>query len=361
MSFYNRKVVLVTGDQGFKGRHLVRALKKLGAIVYGFDLPNNDIRDPAEVAYAMLNFKPDVVFHLAAQAFVPVGFREPLRTFEVNAIGTVNVLEALRVYERPCTAVIVTTDDEISRAIDRAIFPGEQGGPHVNVFAALALTFKLAQTKQFKKLQEQTIKNAQAMADELPATKAAGEVKAVIASLRLAPQVEAQEGPAPAGAPRQTLVEGEVGLAHGGVVHAVAGRGLRADRLAVRRHEQRVRVLPADPLRGRVHVDLDDHLQPLLLGQREEDVDRVEAILSRRGLAAGPVDPAADGVESQLVNLLQIAPPCVAFRERIALQHRRARLAAPVPHGHGKEGFGLRGLGGSRRRGSQEQHQLDHR
>ena len=44
--------------------------------------------------------------------------------------------------------------------------PGEQGGPHVNVFAALALTFKLAQTRQFKKLQEQTIKNAQAMVDQ---------------------------------------------------------------------------------------------------------------------------------------------------------------------------------------------------
>ena len=66
----------------------------------------------------------------------------------------------------PRGAVLMTTDAAIAKKIDKAVFPGEQGGPHVNVFAALALTFKLAQTKQFKKLQAQTIKNAQAMADQ---------------------------------------------------------------------------------------------------------------------------------------------------------------------------------------------------
>jgi len=66
----------------------------------------------------------------------------------------------------PRGAVLMTTDAEIARKIDKAVFPGEQGGPHVNVFAGLALTFKLAQTKQFKKLQAQTIKNARAMADQ---------------------------------------------------------------------------------------------------------------------------------------------------------------------------------------------------
>jgi glycine hydroxymethyltransferase len=66
----------------------------------------------------------------------------------------------------PRGAVLMTTYADIAKKIDKAVFPGEQGGPHVNVFAALALTFKLAQTKQFKKLQAQTIKNAQAMADQ---------------------------------------------------------------------------------------------------------------------------------------------------------------------------------------------------
>jgi glycine hydroxymethyltransferase len=66
----------------------------------------------------------------------------------------------------PRGAVLLTTDAAIAKKIDSAVFPGEQGGPHVNVFAALALTFKLAQTRQFKKLQQQTIDNAKAMADQ---------------------------------------------------------------------------------------------------------------------------------------------------------------------------------------------------
>jgi len=66
----------------------------------------------------------------------------------------------------PRGAVLLTTDRLIARKIDRAVFPGEQGGPHVNVFAGLALAFKLAQTEQFKKLQDQTVKNAVAMADQ---------------------------------------------------------------------------------------------------------------------------------------------------------------------------------------------------
>jgi glycine hydroxymethyltransferase len=66
----------------------------------------------------------------------------------------------------PRGAVLLTTDAAIAKKIDKAVFPGEQGGPHVQVFAGLALTFKLAQTKQFKQLQAQTIKNAVAMANQ---------------------------------------------------------------------------------------------------------------------------------------------------------------------------------------------------
>ncbi len=66
----------------------------------------------------------------------------------------------------PRGAVLMTTDAAIAKKIDKAVFPGEQGGPHVNVFAGLALTFKLTQTAQFKKLQAQTIKNAKAMANQ---------------------------------------------------------------------------------------------------------------------------------------------------------------------------------------------------
>jgi len=66
----------------------------------------------------------------------------------------------------PRGAILMTTDAAIAKKIDRAVFPGEQGGPHVHIFAALALTFKLAKTEQFKALQAQTLKNAAAMADQ---------------------------------------------------------------------------------------------------------------------------------------------------------------------------------------------------
>lgn len=66
----------------------------------------------------------------------------------------------------PRGAVLLTTDPAISKKLDKAVFPGEQGGPHVHIFAALALTFKLAKTEQFRKLQQQTLDNAAAMANQ---------------------------------------------------------------------------------------------------------------------------------------------------------------------------------------------------
>ena len=69
----------------------------------------------------------------------------------------------------PRGACILTTDPALSRKIDRAVFPGEQGGPHVNVFAALSVAFKLAGTPQFQALQAQTVKNSVRFADQLAA------------------------------------------------------------------------------------------------------------------------------------------------------------------------------------------------
>jgi glycine hydroxymethyltransferase len=69
----------------------------------------------------------------------------------------------------PRGAVILTADPALAKKLDKAVFPGEQGGPHVHIFAALALTFKLAQTKQFEKLQKQTVKNAVAMSEQFKA------------------------------------------------------------------------------------------------------------------------------------------------------------------------------------------------
>lgn len=67
----------------------------------------------------------------------------------------------------PRGACIITTDAALSRKIDKAVFPGEQGGPHVHVFAALATTFKIAQSQTFVNLQNQIIKNCAAIVDRL--------------------------------------------------------------------------------------------------------------------------------------------------------------------------------------------------
>jgi glycine hydroxymethyltransferase len=69
----------------------------------------------------------------------------------------------------PRGACILTTNAGLARKIDRAVFPGEQGGPHVNIFAAIALTFNLAQTAEFRELQAQIVKNCAALTGQLQA------------------------------------------------------------------------------------------------------------------------------------------------------------------------------------------------
>ncbi len=123
--------VFVTGHTGFKGGWLVRWLASMGAEVHGIALepPTTpslyacaavgdvlssdrrvDVRDSDAVSATMADAAPSVVFHLAAQPLVRDGFRQPMETFETNALGTVNVLEAIRRTSTVQTAVIVTTD-----------------------------------------------------------------------------------------------------------------------------------------------------------------------------------------------------------------------------------------------------------
>jgi CDP-glucose 4,6-dehydratase len=129
LNLYSGKRVLVTGHTGFKGAWLSQWLLSLGADVHGLALPApkpslffalglerrmkhaiQDIRNLHELEHAIRGVKPDIIFHLAAQALVRVSYREPVATFSTNVIGTANLLEAVRMTKQPCSVVIVTTD-----------------------------------------------------------------------------------------------------------------------------------------------------------------------------------------------------------------------------------------------------------
>ncbi len=86
-----------------------------------------------------------------------------------SPVGIANVITFTthKTLHGPRGACILTTDSALGRKIDRAVFPGEQGGPHMHAIAGMAVTFKLAQTEQFRKAQEQTVKNAKALTDRL--------------------------------------------------------------------------------------------------------------------------------------------------------------------------------------------------
>jgi glycine hydroxymethyltransferase len=86
-----------------------------------------------------------------------------------SPIGYAHVITSTthKTLDGPRGAIILTIDKELAKQVDKAVFPGEQGGPHVQIFAALALTFKLARTRQFEKLQMQTLRNALAISERL--------------------------------------------------------------------------------------------------------------------------------------------------------------------------------------------------
>ncbi len=128
-AFYG-KTVLVTGHTGFKGAWLTAWLRQLGANVVGVALdplttPSHfvaarladditdlriDIRDKTSLEEVVVAAQPDFLFHLAAQALVRKSYDDPIDTWQTNVIGTLNVLEALRLIKKPCAAVLITSD-----------------------------------------------------------------------------------------------------------------------------------------------------------------------------------------------------------------------------------------------------------
>lgn len=130
MKIFNNKNVLITGHTGFKGSWLSLWLAHVGANVTG--ISNNEISNPSNFSTSkisgviddkrldirnadaikslVLEIKPDFVFHLAAQALVRPSYENPLETISTNAIGTANVLDAIRALDKKVVAVMITSD-----------------------------------------------------------------------------------------------------------------------------------------------------------------------------------------------------------------------------------------------------------
>jgi len=124
------KTVLVTGHTGFKGSWLCTWLTYLGAKVVGVSVgipstPSNfavsliadviedhrlDVRDSTAVRLLIEKVQPDFVFHLAAQALVRPSYKDPLQTITTNAVGSVNILDALRLLNKEVVAIMITSD-----------------------------------------------------------------------------------------------------------------------------------------------------------------------------------------------------------------------------------------------------------
>ncbi len=129
-NIYKNKTVLVTGHTGFKGSWLSIWLHELGANVVGYSLDpytekdnfvlanlkdkitdiRGDIRDLEKLNNVFEKYRPEFVFHLAAQPLVRLSYEIPKDTYEVNVMGTLNVLECIRKSKSVKAAVMVTTD-----------------------------------------------------------------------------------------------------------------------------------------------------------------------------------------------------------------------------------------------------------
>jgi len=127
---YENKKVLITGHTGFKGSWLTLWLTEMGADVTGYSLDPptkpglfscleldkkiehiiGDIRDAEKIKKILKKYKPEMVFHLAAQSLVRASYKEPKLTYETNVMGTVNLFEAVRNTESVRVVVNVTSD-----------------------------------------------------------------------------------------------------------------------------------------------------------------------------------------------------------------------------------------------------------
>ncbi len=130
ITFYQNKKIFLTGHTGFKGSWLLCWLNSLGAVVKGYSLEPayehglfnlidgklnfqhqiGDIRDKENLENSIIDFQPDIIFHLAAQPLVRKSYQIPSETFDVNVVGTCNVLEAVSKLQKKCIVICITTD-----------------------------------------------------------------------------------------------------------------------------------------------------------------------------------------------------------------------------------------------------------
>jgi len=109
---------LITGNKGFVGKYLTAELSVNGYRVSGTDLVEDentrcvDLLDTKAVRDLISEIQPDVIFHLAAQAAIPLSWKEPKKTFELNVIGTINLLEAVYMEKHACRVVIIGSADQ---------------------------------------------------------------------------------------------------------------------------------------------------------------------------------------------------------------------------------------------------------
>lgn len=130
LSFYKGKKVLITGHTGFKGAWMTVMLIKLGAEVIGysscskttqrlFDICGvekqithikGDVRDLNHLIDVFKTYRPEIVFHMAAQPIVRISYKNPVETYSTNVMGTVNVCEAIRQTDCVKSFLNITTD-----------------------------------------------------------------------------------------------------------------------------------------------------------------------------------------------------------------------------------------------------------
>jgi GDP-4-dehydro-6-deoxy-D-mannose reductase len=110
---------LITGQSGFVGLHLTEFLIEEGMDVIPYNLhEGQDIRDFEQVRNFLDELRPNYIFHLAGQAFVPESFANPTRTFEVNTLGSLNILEAVRQLQIKTRILLCGTSEEYGAAMN---------------------------------------------------------------------------------------------------------------------------------------------------------------------------------------------------------------------------------------------------